>query len=191
MSYEKLSNKAIGSMYLASCIGTIVVMGILVAVLHFLPGILPLLRYIIWGAMGLLLVSFIIGPPVRYQRYRYFIDEESIDVVEGFLFIERNIVPIERLHNIEISKGPINRLFGLSEVTVITAGSKVAINFLEDKKAEFIAESLKKRINAVAIEKKSENSEQKGAEQKKENKDSYRMDPIVENQSNRQDTQED
>ena len=71
---------------------------------------------------------------------------------EGFLFIERNIVPIERLHKIAIEKGPIDRMFNLSKVIVTTAGGDITIRFLEDDKAEFIADSLKNKINKIAIE---------------------------------------
>lgn len=45
-------------------------------------------------------------------------------------------------------------MFGLSEVKVTTAGSSVSINFLEDKQAELIVQSLQKRINTVALDKK-------------------------------------
>ncbi len=155
MKYEKLSKKAIGSMYVASFIGTAIVVVILVVLLHWIiPEDLLIIRYIAFGIIGLLLLNFMIGPTVRYNRYRYLINEEYIDVKEGFVYIERQIVPIERLHNIEISKGPINRLFGMAVVKVTTAASTVSIQFLEDKQAEFIVESLQKRINVVALEKK-------------------------------------
>lgn len=155
MSYEKLSRKAIGCMYVASFIATTIGIVILAVLLHWvIPEELMIVRYIAFGLIGLLLIDFLIGPMVRYNRYCYLINEEYIDVKEGFIFIERHIVPIERLHNIEISKGPINRIFGMAEVKVTTAGSTVPIKFLEDKQAEFIVESLQKRINTVALEKK-------------------------------------
>lgn len=160
MSYEKLSKKAIGCMYVASFIGTLIVVISLAVLLHWvIPEDLSIVRYIAFGIIGLSLLNFLIGPPVRYNRYRYLINEEYIDVKEGFVYIQREIVPIERLHNIEISKGPINRIFGLSVVKVTTAGSTVSIEFLEDKQAEFIVESLQKRINVVALEKKMVNVE--------------------------------
>ena len=86
------------------------------------------------------------------SRYRYAITEDAIDVKEGFIFIKRNIVPIERLHKIAIEKGPIDRMFNLAKVIVTTAGGDVVIRFLEDEKSEFIADSLKKKINEIAIE---------------------------------------
>ena len=43
-------------------------------------------------------------------------------------------------------------IFGLSKVIVTTAGGDITIRFLEDDKAEFIADSLKNKINKIAIE---------------------------------------
>ena len=43
---------------------------------------------------------------------------------EGYLFVKRNIVPIERLHKLEISKGPIDQIFHVAKVTVTTAGGR-------------------------------------------------------------------
>ena len=111
-----------------------------------------IVKNIIIGIILLDILYMIVSPKVRYERYRYSITEDAIDVKEGFLFIERNIVPIERLHKIAIEKGPIDRMFNLSKVIVTTAGGDITIRFLEDDKAEFIADSLKNKINKIAIE---------------------------------------
>lgn len=195
MKYEKLSKKAIGCMYVASFIGTSIVVVILMVLLHWIiPEDLLIVRYIAFGIIGLLLLNFMIGPTVRYNRYRYLINEEYIDVKKGFIYIERQIVPIERLHNIEISKGPINRIFGMAEVKVTTAASTVSIQFLEDKQAEFIVESLQKRINVVALEKKKVNLE-KIDENKNESYVKLQEETLevikLDNQMEDQDTKED
>jgi membrane protein YdbS with pleckstrin-like domain len=156
MNYEKPSKKAIGCMYLASFIFTTILFGIGIALLELaIPKDMTVVRYVLMGILALQLLNFLAGPIIRYNRYQYLINEEAIDVKEGFLYIVRHIVPIERLHNIEVSKGPIDRVFGMSEVKVTTAGSTVSIKFLEDKQAEFIVSSLQKRINEVVREKKS------------------------------------
>lgn len=91
------------------------------------------------------------APRVRYKRYRYCIDSEAIRVREGLLWIRESIVPIERLHKIEVSQGPVARMFGLSAVCVTTAGGDADINFLEEEKAQEIAETLKTKINSIVI----------------------------------------
>lgn len=76
--------------------------------------------------------------------------------MEGYLFQERNIVPIERLHKLEMNSGPIDRICKVAKVTVTTAGGDVTLRFVEQKKAEQITEGLKKRINQLAVEAKQE-----------------------------------
>lgn len=65
--------------------------------------------------------------------------------------MQEHIVPIERLHQITMAQGPIDRVFGLTKVIVTTAGGEVTIRFLEYEKAQQIAEALKKKINQVAL----------------------------------------
>ncbi len=104
------------------------------------------------GASWILAVAYIIvAPNVRYERYRYAIDEEAIRVREGFLWISESTVPMERLHKIKTSQGPIARMFKLSTINVTTAGGDVDIKFLKDDEASEIAELLKKKINEIVI----------------------------------------
>lgn len=106
---------------------------------------------IVLGISWALAIAYIIAAPkVRYERYRYCIDEEAIRVREGLLWVSESIVPIERLHKIEISQGPIARIFKLSTVCVTTAGGDVKVKFLEDEVAAEIAEKLKNKINFIA-----------------------------------------
>ena len=51
------------------------------------------------GLLWLLAIAYIIlAPNVRYERYRYAIDEEAIRVREGLLWVSETTVPMERLH---------------------------------------------------------------------------------------------
>ena len=70
--------------------------------------------------------------------------------------MERNIVPLERLHKMQTLKGPIDRIFKVAKVVVTTAGGDVTLRFLDEEKADFIAESLGKRINQIVVEKREE-----------------------------------
>lgn len=161
MDYNKLSKGAIGCMFLATLIELIVFSSVLFVVWTMFGENLPqIIKTIMIGAILINIIYLIISPKIRYERYRYSINEESIDVREGFIFVKRNIVPIERLHKIAIEKGPIDRIFNLAKVIVTTAGGDVTIRFLEDEKSEFIANSLKKKINQIAQESRKSNSEE-------------------------------
>lgn len=153
MKYEKLSKEAIGCMFVATLVQLIISSSILFVIWFIFREYLPqIVKSIMIVIILLDLLYLILSPKIRYERYRYSITEDCIDVREGFIFIKRSIVPIERLHKIAIEKGPIDRMFKLAKVIVTTAGGDVVIRFLQDEKSEFIAEALKKKINDIAIE---------------------------------------
>lgn len=156
--YEKLSKNALKCMYIATAVGTAVMLAIAAALEIFL--FIPnewMLAHIMTGIIVVFLIlDCIISPKFRYNRYRYKIDDECIDIIEGYIFVERNIVPIERLHKLEIDRGPIDRMCGVAKVTVTTAGGDVTIRFLDEKKAEEITEGLKKKINKIVNEQRGE-----------------------------------
>ena len=106
----------------------------------------------------------IISPYFRYCRYRYCINDECIDIKEGYLFVKRHIVPIERLHKLQTAKGPIDQIFKVAKVVVTTAGGDVTIRFLDEEKARHIAESLKERINEIVIEEREETEHERDGE---------------------------
>ena len=160
MKHEKISKSAIGCMFVATLVQVLIVTSILFVVYLIFNESLPkIIKMIMIGVVILDVLYLLISPKVRYERYRYSINEDSIDVKEGFIFIKRSIVPIERLHKIVIEKGPIDRIFKLGKVIVTTAGGDVVIRFLEDEKSELIAYALKKKINEIAIKSRLENKD--------------------------------
>lgn len=102
------------------------------------------------------LANAFISPAFRYERYRYRINEEAIDVTEGYLWVSEYIVPIERIQNLEILQGPFDRGCKVAKVKVTTGGGVVTLRFLAKDKAEAIADSLKAKINSAAIKQKAE-----------------------------------
>lgn len=88
----------------------------------------------------------IVVPIVRFKRYRYLIEADRIEIIEGVFFIRRTLVPIDRIHQISVSKGPIDSAFGVAKVSVITAGATATFRFLDEEKADEIALHLNARI---------------------------------------------
>lgn len=162
MNYERLSKRALGCIYTAEIIGDMILLVIIGAVNYFwlIPKDIEIGK-IISVVMAVCTVgAMLIEPYFRYNRYRYSINEECIDIREGYLFVTRNIVPIERLHKLETSKGPIDQLFHVAKVKVTTAGGDVTIRFLEEEKAEQIAENLRKRINEIVKEQRGQDGKE-------------------------------
>ncbi|MBE6024815.1 MAG: hypothetical protein E7231_16825 [Cellulosilyticum sp.] len=156
MNYQKLNPKAKGCMYVAegimSILGIIIILGLNQWL--WLPKGIKFASIVSYGVIVVLLLNALIGPPLRYNRYGYAISEDCIDIKEGYFFVNRYIVPIERLHKLKMESGPIDHLFGLTKLTVTTAGGDVTIRFLEEKVAQQIADWLKYRINTIALDEK-------------------------------------
>ena len=70
------------------------------------------------------------------------------DVPEGSGVIIRShfLVPVERIHQVQVDKGPILRKFGLASVTVTTAGGIANLEYLDEPIAEDIAQNLNEKI---------------------------------------------
>ena len=151
MNYEKLSRNALKCIYVGSGILDVIAAIIVLAIWRIFFSENRIVKIVVLIVCALLLFELLVNPVIRYNRYRYAIDDECIDIIEGLLFIRRDIVPIERLHKIAVERGPIDRMFGLGKVLVTTAGGDVTIRYLEMEKAEKIAENLKHRINEVVV----------------------------------------
>lgn len=158
---EKLSKRALGCMYTAAILGAIVGIGAIIAVnvIWLIPEGIQIGTTISIVLGVLLIANAAISPYFRFHRYRYSIDDEFIDIYEGYIFVERNIVPLERLHKMQTLRGPIDRMFKVAKVVVTTAGGDVTLRFLDEEKADFIAESLGRRINQIVAEKRDNDGE--------------------------------
>lgn len=153
MELKKLNKKAMYCMYTATFITTFISMAIVTAILYFTPlSTYSVVKIIFLIVLGLSVAELLISPFFRYRRYRYAIDSECIYIKEGFLWITETIVPLERLHKIELAQGPIDRFFGLTKVNLTTAGGDATLRFLDYELAQTITDSLKKKINAIVRE---------------------------------------
>ena len=157
MEYEKLSNKAMSVLYITAILQTVCVAGFFSAAFLLLASyqltFAAALRDFAWvriavpcvfAGLGALWAVFV--PLVRFRRYRYKIAEDRVEIVEGILFIRRTIVPIDRIHQLDIIRGPLDSRFGVAKVTLTTAGSTATFRFLELTRAEAIAETLNAAI---------------------------------------------
>lgn len=153
MNYEKLSKGALKCMYMATGLGSaiLIIIALVLNKMIFIPEDMKSAKLIVTIVTVLILANAVISPYFRFHRYRYCINEECIDIKEGYLFVKRSIVPIERLHKLEMQKGPIDRICGVAKLIVTTAGGDVTLRFVDDNKAEQISEFLKKRINQIVI----------------------------------------
>jgi hypothetical protein len=77
------------------------------------------------GGAGLVLylATVLLLPARRYRRWGYYQGGKGILIASGLLVRRETIVPYDRVQHIDVSRGPIERSFGVSTLTLHTAGS--------------------------------------------------------------------
>lgn len=157
--YQSLDKKAITVMRINALIsGTIIIIITGIFMYLFLKDELSSLGNtitIIVGAIILInvLLNILLYPKIRYNRYKYLVTDEKVEVKKGLFLITKSIIQIKRIQKIELSSGPIDRQFNLSNVNIFTAAGVVDIKFLNSKEAEDIVT----KVNAL-LKHKLENS---------------------------------
>lgn len=94
-------------------------------------------------------VYLLVAPIVFYNRYRYRIDADKAEIRKGVFWISHKMVPVERIHQVDVVRGPINRMFGLADVIITTAGGVAKIQYLEEDVAEEIVNNLNNTVVAL------------------------------------------
>ncbi|HSV42360.1 MAG TPA: PH domain-containing protein [Methanomassiliicoccales archaeon] len=110
------------------------------------------LMFLLMAIVIIAVLDLIIVPTVFYARYRYNVGEDRIDVLRGVLVIRHMVVPIERIHQVEVTRGPVKNMFGLADVTITTAGGTATIEYLELPEAEGIADRLNEKVLRIIRE---------------------------------------
>ena len=55
-------------------------------------------------------------------------------------------MPVNRIHQINVARGPLDTSFGVAKVSVITAGSTAVLRFLDEDKAQELALYLNEKV---------------------------------------------
>lgn len=80
-------------------------------------------------ALGVVVFVFV-APVWRYRVHRWEVGANAVYTRSGWLVQERRIAPISRVQTVDTERGPLDRLFGLSNVTVTTASSAGAVRIV-------------------------------------------------------------
>ena len=147
-SYRTPSPKAIKLMRITSTLSLLFffILPCVIASVYF-RYILGGMTYIIIASCILFSIAYImITPKIRFKRYRYLIEADRIEIIEGLSFIRRTIVPIDRIYQIDVQKGPIDNAVDVAKVRITTAGSTASFRFLEPETANEIAMHLNNAV---------------------------------------------
>lgn len=97
-----------------------------------------------WGASLILLVLLISGF-VNWLRFTWRVEDEELRIEQGLFVRKKRYVPRDRIQAIDISSGPLQRLFGLVKLKVLTAGGsspEAQINAISRSDARAIQRAL-------------------------------------------------
>lgn len=75
-------------------------------------------------------VSVVVAPLWRYRVHRWEISPQAVYTRTGWWTQERRIAPISRVQTVDTYRGPLDRVFGLANVTVTTASSAGAVHIV-------------------------------------------------------------
>ncbi|SEG84859.1 hypothetical protein SAMN05444920_105425 [Nonomuraea solani] len=90
------------------------------------------------------LVLAVVAPRASYRVERWEVTGEAVYTRKGWLTHTWRVAPMSRIQRVDTARGPVQRLFGLSDVTVTTASSAgaVKIEALDHEVAAELAERL-------------------------------------------------
>jgi uncharacterized protein len=120
------------------------------AVAMFVP--ITFLRWAVPVAVLLYAVAVIaVRPRVRFRVHRWEVTADAVYTLTGWLTRTWTLVPISRIQTVDVTRGVLQQLFGLSTVAVLTASSQgtVRVWHLEADVAQRVADDLAHRAEQV------------------------------------------
>ncbi len=100
-------------------------------------------------SMTLYLMTGILFPKIRWQRWKYDVSEKEVDMLRGIIIKKRTLVPINRVQHVDTRQGPVYRKFGLSSVTISTAATTHEIPALDDETANELRNTISTLVRKV------------------------------------------
>ena len=95
------------------------------------------------------LLAVIVIPDRVFRRLRYGLTERLMQVVRGWLFHTDTIVPVVRVQHLDVTRGPLDKMFGTATLIVHTAGthnSVVTVPGLAPERAAEIRDIIREHI---------------------------------------------
>ncbi|WP_017976271.1 PH domain-containing protein [Actinopolyspora halophila] len=93
----------------------------------------------------------VVMPWWRYRVHRWETTDSAVYTASGWVSREWRVAPMSRIQTVDTARGPLQRVFGLSTVTVTTASAAgpLSIDGLDHEVASDLAERLTMTTQAV------------------------------------------
>jgi membrane protein YdbS with pleckstrin-like domain len=94
----------------------------------------------------------VVMPRWRFRVHRWEATANAVYTQSGWFSQERRIAPISRIQTVDTERGPLEQLFGLSNVTVTTASAAgpLKIHGLDRDRAQELVDELARAIESTA-----------------------------------------
>lgn len=93
------------------------------------------------AAVLVIALAVITAVPARnYRRLKYRLTDRLLQVLRGWLFHVDTVVPLVRVQHIDVTRGPLDKMFGTATLVVHTAGTHNSIVSLPGVSPERAAE---------------------------------------------------
>ncbi len=103
---------------------------------------------------SVLLCFTLIMPVLRHKMYAWGYDDKRIVVKCGVIFRQKTVIPICQIQDLHRIQGPLMIIFGLSGVTISTAGSNFDLSTLTNDEADCMIDELECNLKARLEEQK-------------------------------------
>lgn len=155
-NFKNLNPKARYSLLITAIITNIIIFAILLGIKNALEyfkfgnPVMFWFKVIYFIAIAYMALNIILEPTLGYKIYKYRINDESIETKDGIIFQNHTIIPIRRMQQITIDQGPINKILGLANLQITTAGSELIIYCIDIEEAKMLSSVLGEKINLFA-----------------------------------------
>ncbi|MDQ3607075.1 MAG: PH domain-containing protein [Gemmatimonadota bacterium] len=109
-------------------------------------------QMLVWG-VAFLSIPALLAAVAKYLTFRYRLAGEELILDSGVLSKSRRVIPLARVQNIDIQQSALQRIFGVAELSVETAGgnrTEAVLTVLAQEEAQALREELLAQRRRVA-----------------------------------------
>ena len=95
------------------------------------------------------LAAVIVLPNRTYRRLRYRLTGRLLQVLRGWMVHSDTVVPLVRVQHLDVTRGPVDKIFGTATLVVHTAGthnSIVTLPGLAPERAAAIRDAIREKV---------------------------------------------
>lgn len=129
-------------------------------ILLLIPFVISIFSHIYDGEIGSLifmivsgvfvafqLLNVIVYPIIEYIQWAYLITDDRIEIKKGIFWRTHTIIPISRVQHVCAKQGPVQRMFKLGTIEIMTAAGLHKVEELDYETAQQISDMLRNNVN--------------------------------------------